>query len=279
MSNYEIPQTVREALHSRLTTGTSPVTGSTLGSLVYAHWPGMNKLELRSQFGSLWKFLSGLFGENIVLAGPQGADTLYSWKGREAFIPATRAKSSPADKTFWRVFTNPTLPGMLGFRSGRLSLLSKGPGELGFTPLRRMDQADNLTVVRKFIDSHIAATDKALFSGCLSGNENYWPQFSQALETPTVDYRRAWAQFRTAEIRSLFNSRCLEAGQVESEHARLWDELHSEVRAGDQTSPDGSPLGGVRELLKLALNEMTDDELAAVQIPTGVWARIKLVVR
>ena len=158
-----IPSSVSEAILEKFALG-RPILGSSLGTLIYAHWSGLTKALFKQEFGSLGAFLE-LVDSSIVPVGPNGADTLYQSGAR---WPKAAQLEQPArstnEKFYWRLFTNPQLTGTLSFKKGELA---GGDLNSGWSKVDRMSLADNLSIIETFTASRVAQVDQEWFEKCL----------------------------------------------------------------------------------------------------------------
>ncbi len=268
------PPAIIEALRSRMENSEQPVLGSSLGTLLFTQWQGMDKSKFRDTFGSLKNFLVLQFGDDIQEVGRQGGDILFGWKGKsyEALQP-TRVHSYE-EREFWRLFTNPTESGRLIEIGGHLqassdvSLLTSR----NWKEIKRMSVSEQIELATTFVENHVTKSESVMFENVFEPPSQYWGKFVAIMRDNSHLYQR-WKVYRVERIEELFRTKCIEAKVDQNFIDDLWRELKDGVRV-KANEIARSMSTNAHEIAANAVLLLTEEELSSLRLPTRVWLEL-----
>lgn len=270
-------------------TASQHVLGAKLGAVVAAQFPNVN---FKAEYGGLRAFVQRFCGDAVkitpVKVGPFGQDNIYA-AANASDVPTTleAARSSPvAEESAWRRFTVPDSSGRLWVNRTsaliRLDEPPRGEAEGDWIEIAKSSHDEHRQIALDFlpqIDEH----DRATFQQIVELPDFWRAWFSATRDVSNGRYGKSWAAFRFSKLCQLFTERLTSAGITQEVAVRALDHLRETKVDRRRAAPTGAPndaAGGaypsagdnnvLRELARIAVESLSEDDLRRVWLPLGV---------
>jgi len=269
----------------------TPATlGAQLGAVANARFPGVN---FRLSYGGLREFLKKFGGPEIeIVRGQAGMDDIYRWRGAGAGaevpsvgVPKTETPVAtfPRYEMPWRIFTVPESHGRLYIHpeSGIVQVVQDDDAapEALFIEVPKLTKEEHRQIATDFL-LQIDLDDRGRFQETLQA-EDFWQKwFTTTRIWAGGKYLRPWLAYRFDRICDFFRQR-LDALGISDSVAAICLERLKQSKAADRPNPVAkkrpppiSPTSdeSLRNIARVALNAMSEEELRRLWLPLGVVA-------